>query len=173
MKARAEVGGVGDGAELGDGFGVVEFAGLDHFGGEVGEVGALVGEMGGVPGEGFGLAGEVGEIDMGGDVACAGIGERVFRGLVFGKGAQGAAGAVGIVVFRGGKAVIDEKQQAIGDAVRNLAEKREGVGADLGLIVIGKGIAESGGFFSESGGGSYGLRDEFPVLGHEEFLPFI
>ncbi len=56
---------------MGDGFWVVHFVALDHLGGEVGEVAALVGEMGGMPMEGFGFACEIGEIDVRGNVACA------------------------------------------------------------------------------------------------------
>lgn len=56
MKARTEVGGVGEGAELGDGFGVVQLTALDHAGGEAGEVAALGGEMDGLPTELCGVA---------------------------------------------------------------------------------------------------------------------
>ncbi len=92
---------------------------------------------------------------------------------MFGKGAQGAASSMRVVVFGRSEAVIDKEQHSIGYTVRNLIEKRRVVGADFGLIIIGKSIAEYGGFFSDSGCGIDVLGDEFPILRDKQLSPFV
>lgn len=121
VKTRSKTGRVGEGAELGDGFGIAEFTGFDHLLSEVGEVAALGGEMGGLPADGFCLAREIGEIDMGRDISFSRINQRILCCLMFVKSAQGAAGAVRVVVFRCGESVINKEQHPISDAGGYLA----------------------------------------------------
>ena len=150
MKAGTEMSGVGKGAELGDGFGIAEFTGFDHLLSEVGEVAALGGEMGGLPADGFCLAREIGEIDMGGDISFSRINQRILCCLMFVKSAQGAAGAVRVVVFRCGESVINKEQHSISDAVRNPGQELSIVRADLGLVVFRKRMAKKSGFLTQS-----------------------
>ncbi len=96
----------------------------------------MVGEGGGEVVELGGCAGEGGEIDVGGDVDFAGGFEWVFGGAVFGESAEGSGSTIGIVVFRGGEAVVEEEQEAVGEGGGDVAEEGEEAGADFCLVVF-------------------------------------
>ena len=107
MEAAAEVGGVGEGLELTQGRGLrIALLIEQPFSGGYGEPGALMVESGGMPAERLGGFGDGGEIDVGGDVGLAGVGQRVFASSVFGKGAEGAGAAVGVIIIRPGESVV-------------------------------------------------------------------
>ena len=88
--------------------------------------------------------GDGGEIDVGGDVELAGAGKWIFRCAVLAKGAQGAFGASGVVVFRAGKAVIRPQHQPRRQTAAQGFEKILQVAANFGAVALGKVGAQRG-----------------------------
>lgn len=135
----------------------------------------MAAKVGGVVSVGCGGEGEGGEIDVGGDVAEAGCGERVFGGGVCGKGAEGAFVSGFIVVFGASESVVGEEHDAGGERFGEIAEKGCEVGADFGLVVwgelAGRKVCGEGAIGRDVGGGE-GEVVGF-VEGDEEFGPVV
>ena len=145
VETAAEVGGVGEGLELAErGGGGVSFLREEPAAGLAGEPAALRGECHGLATEPDRDFRDGGEIDVGGDVDFAGRGERVFRGAVFGKGAECAGFAVGVVIFGPGETVVGPEEQAGGKAADEGFEDVPEVRADFGAVVFREGISQRG-----------------------------
>lgn len=108
---------------------------------------------------------------MGGDVFLPRKFKRIFAGLMFGKGAQGSAAAVNVVIFGSGETVVDEQKQAINDDFGDVAQKGEIVGAHFRLIVHGILADDAFQFSGEGRCGCDVLREPIEIGGNVEFLP--
>ena len=104
--------------------------------GGLGEPSTLVAEFRGLPAQGDGGLRHGGEIDMRRDVCLAGVGQRVVPGLVAGKRAQGAAPAIGMVIFLPSESVVGPEHQAGLEAPDQRCQKRTVAGADLGAVTF-------------------------------------